>query len=204
MHLVACHAGHRRFIGKVGASDVPRSGGVLRLHKIADCATEMHAMAAEAIVHQTALGVVRGIGEDLRVGGAVRTCVPGCVFMLMAILAVCGHREDVGVAQTDGLWRPREEMDANVPQLGGKARFVTIETRGGTVRGSVDGGCVCGHLVAACTTLSALRSVVIRGAIDASDAEERNACEQKCESLEQAHHERNAVPFQLRTSASDA
>ena len=97
-----------------------------------------------------------------------------------------------------------EEMDADVAQLGGKARLVAIQACGSAVRGSVDGICIGGHLVAACAPLAVLRCVVVRRAVDACDAEERAACEQECERLEQAHHERNAVPFQLRRSEAEA
>ena len=120
MHLVACHARHRRLIGEIGAHDAPWTGGVLRLNKIADRAIEMHAMAAETIVHEPALSVVHRVGEDLRVGSAVRSGMPGCIFMLMAFLAVRGHRKNVDIAKADRLRSVAGEMDADVAQLGGR------------------------------------------------------------------------------------
>ncbi len=204
MHLVAGHAGHGGLVSEVGARDVPGAGGVLRLHEIAYGSVEVHAVAAEAVVHQAAFCVVCGIGEDLRVSGAVRTGVPRSIFMLVAFLAVSGHREDVDVAQADGLWRLREEMDADVAEFGGEAGFVAIHAGGFAVCRGVDCICVVGHLVTAGAALSALGRVVIRRAIYTRYAQERDTCEQECESLEQAHHERKAVPFQLRTSAAEA
>jgi len=132
VHLVAGHAGHGGLVGKTGARDVPRTGGILRLDDIANRSVEMHAVTAETIVHQAALGVVRGIGEYLRVRCAVRAGMPRGVLMLMAFLAVCGHREHVGIAEPDRFGRAGE-MYTNVTQLGGEASFMAIHARGGAM-----------------------------------------------------------------------
>ncbi len=55
---------------------LPGTGGVLRLDEIADGSVEVHAVAAEAVVGETALGVMDRVGEDLRVGDAVRAGAP--------------------------------------------------------------------------------------------------------------------------------
>ena len=108
----------------------------MRLHHVADGAVEVHAVAAEAIVHQVLLRVLHGIGEDLLVGGAVRAGVPGCVLLLVAVLAVGYHRDNIHVAQADGLRQRAEEMDADVAQLGGQAGLVALHAVGGAVRRS--------------------------------------------------------------------
>ncbi len=170
MHLVAGHAGDGGLVSEVDARDVPGTDGVLRLHEIAYRSVEVHAVAAEAVVHQAAFCVVGGIGEDLRVSGAVRPGVPGCVFVLMAFLAVCGHRENVDVAQADGLRSAPNEMHADVAKLGGEAGFVAVHAGGVAVGRGVDCICVCGHLVAAGAALSTLGRVVVRRAVDAGNA----------------------------------
>ena len=51
-------AGHRGLVGEVRTREAPRPSSVLRLNEIADCAVEVHAVAAETVVHQAAFGVV--------------------------------------------------------------------------------------------------------------------------------------------------
>ena len=63
--LVAGLAGHGRLIGEFGADQMPRPLRVLRLDQIAHRAVEVHAVAAQAIVHEALLGVVRWVGKDL-------------------------------------------------------------------------------------------------------------------------------------------
>ena len=130
MHLVAGHARHSGLVREIGARNMPRADGVLRLHKIADGAIEVHAVTAKTIVHQATLGVVQRIGEDLSVGSAVRSGMPGCIFMLMAFLAVRGHCKNVGIAKTDRLRSVAGKMDADVAQLGGETGFMAIHAGG--------------------------------------------------------------------------
>ena len=61
---VAGLAGYGGLIGQVGAGQMPWAGGALRLHNIADAAIEVHAVAAEAVVHEAAAGVVLFVSED--------------------------------------------------------------------------------------------------------------------------------------------
>ena len=125
--------------------------------------------------------------------------------MLMAFLAVRSHRKHVDVAQTDGFRCVAAEMYADVTQLGGKARFVAIHARGVAVRGSVHRVDVVrpsrgnlrspGRAVRCSSTRRRRRLPTPRNA---------EHCDEEGQRLEESHHERNAVPFQLRTSAADA
>ena len=191
-------------ISKIGTYDAPGTGGVLRLNKITDCAVEVHAVASEAIVGQAALGVVHGIDEDLRLGSAVRTGVPGCVFVLMALLTGRGHFRQVDIAKVDFLRSAAAEMDADVAQLCGEAGFVAVETSQGAMCRAMDGASICGHLVTTGAALAALRGVVIRRAVYEHDGQARAERDNEADKFEVAHHERNAVPFQLRTSEAEA
>ena len=154
--LVAGHAGHGGLVGKIGARNEPGTGGILRLNEVADRSIEVHAVAAEAIVHQAAFGVVGWIGEDLCVGRAVRTGMPRGVLMLMAFLAVRSHRKYVNIAEMNCFRRVAAEMYADVTQLGGKARLMAIHARGAAVRGTVHRAHILRHFVAACASLAVL------------------------------------------------
>ncbi len=63
---------------------------------------------------------------------------------------------------------------------------------------------VCSHLVATCASLAVLRGVVIRRAVNERDGHSDDECESEAGEFEVTHHERKAVPFQLRTSDADA
>ena len=95
-------------------------------------------------------------------------------------------------------------MDPDVTQLGADARVMAIKARGGTVRRRVDGIRIGSHLVATGAPLAMLRGVVVRRAIDESDRESSAKCDNQPRDFDETHHERNAVPFQLRTSEADA
>jgi hypothetical protein len=44
----------------------------------------------------------------------------------------------------------------------------------------------------------------VRGAVDTRDPEKHNRGASECQRFQQALHERNPAPFQLRTSAAEA
>lgn len=91
MHLVAGLAWHGWLLGKPRTRYVPRASGVLRLNQIAYRAVKMHAVTAEAILHQVTLAVVDRIGKYPAVCCTVRTGLPVGVFVLMALLATGRH-----------------------------------------------------------------------------------------------------------------
>ena len=140
-----------------GANQMPWALRILRLHQVANRAVEVHAMAAKAIFHQAAFGVVHGIGKDLAVGGAVRPGMPGGVFVLVALLAVRHHLQHIHIAQPDGLRPVADEMNPDVAQLGCQARLVAIHAAHVAMRRTVHHAHVRGHLVAACAALPVLR-----------------------------------------------
>jgi hypothetical protein len=90
-------------------------------------------MAAQAIVHKVLLRVLPRIRKDLRKTGAVRPCVPCCIFVLVAFLTVGHHLEDIGVTEPDGLGPIADQMDADMPQFGGKGGFMAIDAGHATV-----------------------------------------------------------------------
>ena len=85
VQLVAGKAWDRGLIGQSGIQQAPWSLFVHWRDQIADAALEVHRVAAEAVVHQERLLVVVIAQEDLRVGGAVRSRGPACVFFAMAL-----------------------------------------------------------------------------------------------------------------------
>lgn len=127
--LVAGHAGHCRLIGYAGRNHAPWTPGVDWLHQVADCAVEVRTVAAQAVVHQHAFGVMRGVGEYLGVGCTVRASMPAGEFVLVTCLAIRSHRRQVDIAQTDGLRDWAEDVDADMAQLGGEAGVMATLTR---------------------------------------------------------------------------
>jgi len=122
-------------------------------------------MATKAIIGKSSLCVVRRIGEDLRIGRAVRARMPRSVFVLMAVPASRCQGKHIHIAQVNYIWRPPDYVYANVPQLRSQTRIMTVHTSGGPMRRRVDGagkGC---HLVATRAALSVLRGVVVRGTV---------------------------------------
>jgi len=95
MQLMAGKARDRGLIGELGVEQAPRSLLIQRRDQIADATLEMHGVAAKAVVHQQRLGVVVFAQEDLRVGCAVGTGGPACVFFAMALGAALFDSENV-------------------------------------------------------------------------------------------------------------
>ena len=131
--------------------------------------------------------------------------MPVGVLMLVALLAAGRHGEHIDIAQANGLRSLPDEMHADVAQLGGQARFVAIEAGSITVRRSVE-DCVRRppsrgnwHSPARAAMCS---STTLHTRMRSSSAPP-NATARTSE-LEDAHHDRNAVPFQFRTSAAEA
>ncbi len=204
MRLVAGLAGHGWLIAESIANDMPGSMRVLGLDHLADGAVEVHAMAAEAVVHQAPLGVMRGVGKDLAVGGAVRTRIPGGVFLLVALFAVGNHLEHVHIAQAEGFRHVAEEMYTDVAQLGAHTRHMTIHTVLLAVRRGMHGAYIGGHLVAVCAALAVMHGVVIGSAIGCANSKQDHRRDGDGRKFQVILHDRNPVPFQLRTNAAEA
>jgi hypothetical protein len=95
-------------------------------------------------------------------------------------------------------------VHANVAKLGRHAGFVAIQTRGIVVWRGMNCTDVVRHLV----TVRAMGSVVCRivcgGTRSASDGQERQGAGGDRGNENESPHDRKPVPFQLRTSASEA
>lgn len=204
MQLVAGHARHGGLVGESRPFEMPRAGGVHWLNQVADRAVEVHAVAAKTVVSEAALSVVGGIGKYLRICGAVRTGLPRGELVLMTALALRSHGGHVDIAKTDCLRRLREEMHADVTQLGRHAGLVAIKAGCGAMHGAMDGAGVRGHLMTTGAALAVLRGVIVRRRVGERDGESRGGCEDKAGEFEKSHHERKAVPFQLRMSEAEA
>jgi hypothetical protein len=90
--------------------------------------------------------------------------MPGGVLLLMALLTVLRHPNDVDIAQPDLFWPAMGEMDPNVPELGGECCSMTILTADVAViraMHSTDVGC---HFMAVGAAGSELRCVIFRRA----------------------------------------
>ena len=95
MNRVARHARDCRTVRHFFGFDSPRTFRIDGLNHRRNASFEVHSMAAEAIVHQAALFVVFGVGEDSRIGCAVRTGLPFGVLLLVAGLAAFDESVDV-------------------------------------------------------------------------------------------------------------
>jgi hypothetical protein len=95
-------------------------------------------------------------------------------------------------------------MYPDMPQLGRETRVMAVEAGGGAVRRGMHRAGKRSHLVATRASLSMLRGVVVRRTIDKRDAQSRGGRDEKASEFKDAHHERNAVPFQLLSSDAEA
>jgi hypothetical protein len=128
MNPMAALAGDGGLIAEVFPNQMP---GALRIHwqnQVTNRSIEVHAVTAETILHEMLFRVLRVVHENVAVCGAVRARMPSCVFLLMALLAIFCHANDIHIAQSDFFWPAMGEMHANVAQLGGEGCGVTVLT----------------------------------------------------------------------------
>ena len=95
MHLVAREARDGRLAFEVRGHEAPRTVGIERGHQVANAAFEVHAVAAQAIVHQGLLAIVLLVEKDALVSGAVRARLPLRELLLMAAAAAVHHGADI-------------------------------------------------------------------------------------------------------------
>jgi hypothetical protein len=98
-------------IRKCGVAQLPGAGDVERSDEVAHGSLEVHAVAAETIVHQDSAAVVVGIEEYALIGSAVRAGLPIGEFRLVAFLAATDHFEYVGGAEFRRFGSLAAEMD---------------------------------------------------------------------------------------------
>jgi hypothetical protein len=149
VNLVASLAGNRRLIRQIAADQAPRTLLILGLNEIAHGSIEVSPVATQAIVHEVLPRILPGIGEDLGIGRRMGSGVPAGVFLLMALLAVRRHRENVRFTQADSLGPGSRKMHANVAEFGGETGFVAIQAGTVAMRRAMHAGAVDRHFVAA-------------------------------------------------------
>ncbi len=91
MNLVASQTGNRGLIGECCVAQLPRADGIEWSREIAHGPLEMHAVAAQTIVHQNFATIVFGIEENVFKSGAVSAGLPIGEFGLMALFAAADH-----------------------------------------------------------------------------------------------------------------
>ena len=96
------------------------------------------------------------------------------------------------------------EMHANVAQLGGECCDVTVLAADVAMIRTMHGTDVVRHLMAIGAAGSELRCVVLRRAEGTENCEDRNRRDGDSHQPNESNHERNPVPFQLRTRDRDA
>lgn len=115
--------------GKTGDGGLESQGGVFELpgtlaverrDQVADGAFKMHAMAAEAVVHQRAFGVVLVVEEDAREGGCMGTSPPLGEFLAMTEAAAIHHGEHLGVREFGASGRLPRQMGSHPAEVGGE------------------------------------------------------------------------------------
>ena len=108
----------------------------------------MHAVAAEAVVHEQAFAVVSGVSEYLREGGGVRACMPRCVLVLVTSLATGLHGDYILLAQDNLLGDAAGEVHAHMAKFGCQRCLVTLHAADRAVSGVVHGADQSRHLMA--------------------------------------------------------
>jgi len=91
VHLVAGQARNCGAAGELRPPEAPGTSSINGRHQLANSSLEVHAVAAQAVVHQVFLPVVLLVQEDFRVSGAVRAGRPFGILLLMAIPAALAH-----------------------------------------------------------------------------------------------------------------
>src|ERR1039457_1838120 len=117
VHLVAAQARDRRLVRQFGPQQTPRTAGIERRHQVANAAFEMHAVAAQAIVHQQALPVVLFVQKQPPVSGAVRSRLPLGELLPVARAAALHQARNIPRAQTHGVAEPLPHMLHQAPQI---------------------------------------------------------------------------------------
>ena len=117
MHLMAAQARDRRLVRQFGPQQTPRTLGIHRRHQVTDAAFEMHAVAAQAIVHQQTLPVVLFIQKQPPVGRAVRPRLPLGELLPVARAAALHQARNILRAQTDGVGEPLPHVLHQAPQI---------------------------------------------------------------------------------------
>ncbi len=204
MHPVARQTRHRRLIRKPGSHHPPRPRPIHRLDQIPHRAVEMHPMAPQTVVHQLLLPVLPSVSKNLPVRRAVRTRMPRRIFLLMALLASRRHRHHIGIPQPDRLRPPVRQMNRNVPQLSRQPRIVAVQAPHIPMRRPMRVAHRVRHFMTIRTPSAVSRSVVARSSINTNNSNHHRRTNQHRNEPEHPHHDRNLVPFQPRTSASDA
>ena len=124
--------------------------------------------------------------------------------MLMTFLTIGNHLQHVHVAQADGLRRDAEKMNADMTELSGEARFVTVHAAHVAVCRAMHCAHIGRHFVAACAALAGLRSIVAIGSEDATSDDDGHAGDNQGKNAQKSVHDLMPVPFQLPTSDCDA
>ena len=101
VHLVAGQARNGGAAGELRPPEAPGTSTVNGRHQLANSSLEVHAVAAQAVVHQELLPVVLLVQEDFRVSGAVRAGRPFGILLLVAIPAAVVHLQSVPGFQPD-------------------------------------------------------------------------------------------------------
>ena len=95
VHLVAGQARNCGAAGELRPPEAPGTSTVNGRHQLANSSLEVHAVAAQAVVHQELLPVVLLVQEDFCVSGAVRAGRPFGILLLVAIPAALADLQGV-------------------------------------------------------------------------------------------------------------
>ena len=117
VHLVASQARNHGPTGKVRPLEPPRTCGVNRCHQFANSSLEVHAVTAQAIVHEELLAIVLLVEKDFRVSRAVRAGGPGGGLLLVAIPASVVHSEHVPSREADVLGQIARNVGRQPPYI---------------------------------------------------------------------------------------
>jgi len=91
VHAVAGETGNHWLGSELGLLQVPGSIAIDRRDEFANRPAEMHAVTAEAVVHQQLSTILFVVEEDVLIRRAVATRMPGCILLLMTCLAALRH-----------------------------------------------------------------------------------------------------------------
>src|ERR1051326_3169385 len=117
VYLVTSEAGNRRLFRQLRVAQSPRTFGVEWGYQVMNSAVEVHAMTAQAIVHQLFPVIVAVVQKNLFIGSGVWTGGPLRILLLVAFLAAGAHPQHIVGLKTNRFGYLAAQVGSQAPDV---------------------------------------------------------------------------------------